>query len=153
VFKREKVKKESCLISGVRAWKLLYKSCTGYLAYLSNKPSELEKIEEVPMVNEYVDVFPTELTEVPSDREIKFAIYLVPMAEPVSRTLYRIALAELKELKEQLQELLTQGSIRPSVSSWGAPVLSVKKKNRTLRLCIDYRGLNDVTVKNKYPFP
>jgi hypothetical protein len=139
-FIGEKVKKESCLISGVRAWKLIYKSCIGYLAYLLNKPSEPGKIKEVPVVNEYLDVFPTEFTEVPLDREV----------EPVSRTPYRMAPVELKELKEQLQELLTQGFIRPSVSPWGAPVLFVKKKNWTLRMCIDYRRLNDVTIKNKY---
>jgi hypothetical protein len=123
------------------------------LAYLLNKPSEPRKIKEVPVVSEYLDVFPAELTEVPPDREVEFAIDLMPMAEPVSRTLYRMASAELAELKEQLQELLTQGFIWPSVSPWDAPVLFVKKKDGTLRMCRDYRGLNDMTVKNKYPLP
>jgi hypothetical protein len=118
-----------------------------------NKPTEPEKIEEVPVVNEYLDVFPTELTQVPPDREVEFAIDLVPTAELISQTPHRMALTELKELKEQLQELLTQWFIRPSVSPWGASVLFVKKKDRTLRMYIDYRGLNDVTVKNKYPLP
>jgi hypothetical protein len=89
-------------------------------------------------VNEYMDVFPTELTEVPPDRVVVFAIDLVPTAESVSRTPYRMAPFELKELKEQLQELLTQSFIQPSVSPWDAPVLFVKKKNGTLRLSIDY---------------
>jgi hypothetical protein len=105
------MKVESCLISGVRARKLLYKTCTGYLAYLLNKPSEPGKIKEVPVVSEYLNVFPAELAEVPPDREIEFTIDLMPTTEPVSRTPYRMALAELVELKEQLQELLTQGFI------------------------------------------
>jgi hypothetical protein len=106
-FRGEKVKAESCLISRARAQKLLYKSCTGYLAYLLNKPLELGKIEEVPVVNENSDVFPTELTKVPPNKKVEYAIDLMPMTEPVSRTPYRMAPAELTELKEQLQELLT----------------------------------------------
>jgi hypothetical protein len=137
----------------VRARKLLYKSCTGYLAYLLNKPSEPGKIKEVPVVNKYLDVFPTELTQVADDRKVEFVIDLVPTTEPISRTPYRMALTKLKELKEQLQQLLMQGFIRPSVSPWGALVLFVKKKDGTLRICIDYHGLNDITVKNKYPLP
>jgi hypothetical protein len=107
MFKGEKLEEENCLISGMKARKLLYKSCTSYLAYLLNKPSEPGEIEKVPVVREYLDVFPVELTEVPPDREVELAIDLMPMAEPVSWTPYRMALAELKELKEQLQELLT----------------------------------------------
>jgi hypothetical protein len=98
-------------------------------------------------------VFPTELTQLPPDGDVTFAINVYPTTEPVSRTSYRMAPAEIKELKDQLQEMLTQGFIRPSVSSWGAPVLFVRKKDGTLRMCIDYRGLNDVTIKNKYPLP
>jgi hypothetical protein len=93
------------------------------------------------------------LTQLPPDREVVFTIDLVLMARPVSRTLYRMATTELKELKEQLQELLAQWFIRPCVSPWDAPVLFVKKKDETLRMCIDYHELNDLTVKNKYPLP
>ena len=89
----------------------------------------------------------------PPQREIDFIIELVPGAEPVSRTPYRMAPAELKELKIQLQELLDLGFIRPSFSPWGAPVLFVKKKDGSLRMCIDYRELNKLTIKNKYPLP
>ena len=85
--------------------------------------------------------------------EIEFAIDVVPSATPASITPYRMAPVELKELKLQLQELLEKGFIRPRVSPWGAPVLFVKKKDGTLRLCIDYRQLNKLTVKNKYPLP
>ena len=71
----------------------------------------------------------------------------------MSKSLYRMAPAEMADLKKQLEELLDKGFIRPSVLPWGAPVLFVKKKDGSFRLCIDYRGLNQVTVKNKYPLP
>jgi len=77
----------------------------------------------------------------------------MPGTAPISIAPYRMAPTELRELKIQLQELLDKGFIHPSVSPWGAPVLFVKKKDGTLRLCIDYRQLNKVTVKNKYPLP
>ena len=86
-------------------------------------------------------------------REIEFAIDVVLGTAPTSITPYRMALVELKELKLQLQELLEKGFIRPSVSPWGAPVLFVKKKYGTLRLCVDYKQLNEMTVKNKYLLP
>ncbi|TYJ96450.1 retrotransposon protein, putative, Ty3-gypsy sub-class [Cucumis melo var. makuwa] len=106
-----------------------------------------------PVVRDYPDVFPEELPGLPPQREIEFAIELEPGTVPISRAPYRMAPAELKELKVQLQELLDKGFIRPSVSPWGAPVLFVKKKDGSMRLCIDYRELNKVTVKNKYPLP
>ena len=98
-------------------------------------------------------MFPEELPGLPPHKEIEFAIDVVPGATPASITPYRMAPLELKELKLQLQELLEKGFIRPSVSPWGAPVLFVKNKDGTLRLCIDYRQLNKLTVKNKYPLP
>ena len=98
-------------------------------------------------------MFSEEFLGLPPQREIEFAIDVIPGATPASITPYRMAPVELKELKLQLQELLEKGFIRPSVSPWGAPVLFVKKKDGTLRLCIDYRQLNKLTVKNKYPLP
>jgi len=89
----------------------------------------------------------------PPDREIEFTIELVPGTAPISKAPYRMAQAELAELKKQLQELLDKGLIQPSVSPWGAPVLFVRKKDGSLRLCIDYRELNRLIVKNKYPLP
>ena len=104
-------------------------------------------------MNEFPDVFPDELPGLPPDREIEFAIDLEPGTEPVSKAPYRMAPVEMKELARQLQELLEKGVIRPSVSPWGAPVLFVKKKDGSMRLCIDYRELNKLTIKNKYPLP
>ncbi|KAA0065937.1 ty3-gypsy retrotransposon protein [Cucumis melo var. makuwa] len=106
-----------------------------------------------PVVKDYPDVFPEELPGLPPHREVEFAIELEPGTVPISRAPYRMAPTELKELKVQLQELLDKGFIRPSVSPWGAPVLFVKKKDGSMRLCIDNRELNKVTVKNRYPLP
>ena len=89
----------------------------------------------------------------PPDRDIDFCIDVEPDTQPISIPPYRMAPSELKELKEQLQDLLSKGFIRPSVSPWGAPVLFVKKKDGSMRMCIDYRQLNKVTIRNKYPIP
>ena len=107
----------------------------------------------IPVVKEFLDVFLKELPGIPLEREVDLAIEIVPGTVPGSRAPHRMAPAELKELKVQLQELLDKGFVRPSVSPWGAPVLFVKKKDGTLRMCIDYRQINNVTVKNKYPLP
>ena len=110
-------------------------------------------VSDIPTVSDFPDVFPKEFLGLPPQREIEFAIDVIPGATSASITPYRLAPLELKELKLQLQELLEKGFIRPSVSPWGAPVLFVKKKDGTLRLCIDYRQLNKLTVKNKYLLP
>jgi hypothetical protein len=89
----------------------------------------------------------------PPDRDIEFAIKLQPGTAPISKRPYRMPPAELAELKKQLQELLDKGFIRPSTSPWGCPALFLKKKDESLRLCIDYRPLNVVTIKNKYTLP
>ncbi|XP_027155044.1 uncharacterized protein LOC113755186, partial [Coffea eugenioides] len=141
------------LISGIKARKLLSKGARGYLAVLINTPQEQLKVENVPVVCEFPELFPEELTSLPPERDIEFKIDVHPGAEPISKTPYRMAPAELKELKTQLQELLDRGFIQESESPWGAPVLFVKKKDGGLRMCIDYRGLNNLTIKNKYPLP
>jgi hypothetical protein len=110
-------------------------------------------LKKIPVVCEYADVFPDELPGMPSDRDIEFAIELQPGTTPISKRPYRMSPAELAELKKQLQELLDKGFIRPSTSPWGCPALFVKKKDESLRLCIDYCPLNAVTIKNKYPLP
>jgi hypothetical protein len=108
---------------------------------------------EVPVVNKFPDVFPEELPGMPPDRDIEFVIELKPGTSPIYKTPYRMATPELAELKEHIKELLEKGFIRPSSSPWGAPVIFVLKKDGTQRLCVDYRALNEVTVKNKYPLP
>jgi len=114
---------------------------------------EAKSLEEVPVVNEYPDVFPEELPGMPPNRDIEFVIDLVPGTSPIAKRPYRMAASELSELKKQLEELQQIGFIRPSSSPWGAPVLFVKKKDGSMRFCVDYRALNEVTIKNKCPLP
>jgi hypothetical protein len=108
---------------------------------------------EVPVVNEFPNVFPEELPDMPLDRDIEFVIKLKSGTTPIYKTPYRMATLELAELKEHIKELLEKGFIRPSSSRWGAPVIFILKKDGTQRLCVDYRALNKVTVKNKYLLP
>ncbi|GJW76443.1 putative reverse transcriptase domain-containing protein [Tanacetum coccineum] len=128
---------------------LLLSICSIFDVILGNDMSP--NIENLSVVREFADVFPDELPGLPPAREIEFGIELIPGAEPISKAPYRMAPVELKELKEQLQEMLENGFIRPSVSPWGAPVLFVKKKDGSMRLCIDYRELNRITIRNRYP--
>ena len=114
---------------------------------------EAKTLEEVPVVDEYPDVFPDELPGMPPDRDIEFIIELIPGTAPIAKRPYRMAAGELVELKEQLRELQQKGYVRPSSSPWGSPVLFVKKKDGSMRMCVDYRSLNEVTIKNKYPLP
>jgi hypothetical protein len=108
---------------------------------------------EVPVVNEFPDVFPKELPGMPPDRDIEFVIELKPVTTPIYKTPFRMTTPELVELKEHIMELLGKGFIDPSSSLWGTPVIFVLKKDGTQRLCMDYRALNEVTIKNKYPLP
>jgi hypothetical protein len=119
------------------------------------KVNQLDASEgsEVPVVNEFPDVFPKELTGMPPDRDIEFVIELKAGTSPIYKTLYRMATPELAQLKEHVKELLEKGFIHPSSSPWGAPMIFVPKNDGTQRLCVDYRALNEVTVKNKYPLP
>jgi hypothetical protein len=110
-------------------------------------------VERIPVVCEFPDVFSDELPGMPPDRDIEFAIELQPGTAPISKRPYRMPPAELAKLKKQLQELLDKRFIRPSTSPWGCPALFVKKKDESLRLCVDYHPLNAVTIKNKYPLP
>jgi hypothetical protein len=107
----------------------------------------------VPLVNEFPDVFPEELPSTPPDRDIEYVIELMPGTVPIYKTPYRMATPDLAELKEHIKELLEKEFICPSSSLWGAPVIFVPKKDGTQRLCVDYRALNEVTVKNKYLLP
>jgi len=110
-------------------------------------------LPQIPVVCEFPDVFPKELPGLPPNREVEFAIELIPGTTPISRRPYRMPPNELAELKNQLKELLDKGFIWPSSSEWGCPTLFVKKKDQSLRMCVDYRPLNAVTIKDKYPLP
>jgi hypothetical protein len=110
-------------------------------------------LEDIRVVQEYPDVFPEELPVMPPDRGIEFLIELLPGTPPISKRPYRMPVNELVELKKQITELRAKGFIRPSSSPWGAPVLFVEKKDGTQWMCIDYRSLNEVTIRNKYPHP
>ncbi|GKC21068.1 putative reverse transcriptase domain-containing protein [Tanacetum coccineum] len=110
-------------------------------------------MEDVPVIRNFPKVFPEELPGLPPPRQVEFQIDLVPGAALVARAPYRLALSEMKELSVQLQELLEKGFIHPSSSPWGAPILFVKKKDGSFRMCIDCRKLNKLNVKNRYPLP
>lgn len=137
------------IISALKANKLLNQGTWSILVSVvdTKKPSVTPTSK--PMVRNYSDVFPEDLPGLSPHREVDFAIELEPGTVPISKVSYRMASTELKELKIQLQELLDKGFIRPRLSPWGAPMLFVKKKDGSLRLCIDYRQLNKVTIKNK----
>ncbi|GJX42593.1 putative reverse transcriptase domain-containing protein [Tanacetum coccineum] len=122
-------------------------------AHVTEKEPKEKRLEDVPVIRDFPEVFPDDLPGLPPPRQVEFKIELVPGAAPVARAPYRLAPSELKELADQLQELSEKGFIRPSSSPWGAPVLFVKKKDGSFRMCIDYRELNKLTVKNRYPLP
>ncbi|GJY97825.1 putative reverse transcriptase domain-containing protein [Tanacetum coccineum] len=135
----------------------MLKGCPVFLAHVTTKEvedkSEKKRLEDVPIVRDFPEVFPEDLPGLPLTRQVEFQIDLVPGAAPVARAPYRLAPSKMKELSEQLKELSDKGFIRPSSSPWGAPVLFVKKKDGSFRMCIDYRELNKLTVKNRYPLP
>jgi hypothetical protein len=120
---------------------------------MSVDSKEANPLETIKVVSEFPDVFPEELPGMPPERKVEFSIDLIPGTAPISKRAYRVSGPELVELKKQIDELLEKGYIRPSTSPWAAPVLFVEKKDGTKRMCIDYRALNEVTIKNKYPLP
>ncbi|GJZ79935.1 putative reverse transcriptase domain-containing protein [Tanacetum coccineum] len=143
------------VISYSKAQEYMAKGCQVFLAQISAKKeedkSEGKQIKDVPIVRDFPEVFPEDLPGLPLARPVEFQIDLIPGAAPVARAPYRLAPSEMKELSEQLQELSDKGFIRPSSSPWGAPILFVKKKDGSFRMCINYRELNKLTVKNRYP--
>ncbi|GJY74938.1 putative reverse transcriptase domain-containing protein [Tanacetum coccineum] len=132
----------------------MLKGCPVFLANVNTKEtedkSEKKRLEDVPIIRDFPDVFPEDLPGLPPTRQVEFQIDLIPGAAPVARAPYRLAPSEMKELSEQLKELSDKGFIRPSSSPWGAPVLFVKKKDGSFRMCIDYRELNKLTNKQEH---
>ncbi|GKC57589.1 putative reverse transcriptase domain-containing protein [Tanacetum coccineum] len=117
------------------------------------KKSNDKRLEDIPVVKEFLEVFPEDLPGLPPVRQVEFQIDLILGATPVARAPYRLTPSEMQELSNQLQDLADRGFIRQNTSSWGAPALFVKKKDRSFRMCIDYRKLNKLTVNNRYPLP
>jgi hypothetical protein len=136
----------------------VYEKVTMHLPAISRIKASLHdmvgrRLEDIHVVHEFPDVFPDDLPGMPPERAIEFKIELQPDTTPISRAPYKMSREELAELKIQLKDLLDKGFIHPSSSPWGCPALFVSKKDKGLRLCVDYRPLNAVIVKNKYPLP
>lgn len=144
------------VISCTKLPKLMEKGCYLFLAQISEKRGKEKKercIGDVPIVRNFPDVFPGDFPRIPPAIQLEFQIELIPSAAPVAQAPYRLAPTKLEELLKQLAELAEKGFIRPCSSPWGAPVLFGKKKDGSFRMCIDYRELNKLTVKNRYPLP
>ncbi|GKA16186.1 putative reverse transcriptase domain-containing protein, partial [Tanacetum coccineum] len=141
------------VISCVKAHKYIERGCHLFLAHVTKKKSKEKRLEDVPVICDFPKVFPEELLGLPPPRQVEFRIDIVPGVAPVARAPYKLAPSEMRELSVQLQELLEKGFTRPSSSPWGAPVLFVKKKDGSFTMCIDYRELNMLTLKNHYPLP
>ncbi|GJS64665.1 putative reverse transcriptase domain-containing protein [Tanacetum coccineum] len=141
------------IVSCIKTQKYIKKGCELFLAQVTEQESKEKRLEDVPVIQDFPEVFPEELPGLSPPRQVEFRIDLIPGAAPVARAPYRLAPSEMKELSKQLQELSEKGFIRPSSSPWGAPVLFVKKKDGSFRMCIDYRELNKLTIKNRYPLP
>ncbi|GJY51952.1 putative reverse transcriptase domain-containing protein [Tanacetum coccineum] len=149
----DKRKGEFKLCSMMKARKYLLRGCQAFMAHVEDTSFEKKSVKDVSVVNEFPDVFLEDLSGIPPDRKFEFQIDLIPGVTPIAKTPYRLAPSEIKELMSQLQELVDKGFIRPSSSPWGALILFVKKKDGSMRMCIDYHELNKVTVKNVYPLP
>ena len=136
VFKGDRRILLTCVISALEANRLLHKGCKAYLAHVIDTSTSKVMLESVPIVWEFSNVFPEDLLRLPPDRELEFGIDLFSESTLISIPPYRIALAKLKELKTQIQDLVDKGFIQLSVSLWGIPVLFVKKKDGTRWLYI-----------------
>ncbi|GKD28490.1 putative reverse transcriptase domain-containing protein [Tanacetum coccineum] len=141
------------VISCIKDRKYIERGCHLFLAYVTEKKPKEKQFEDVPIIRDSPKVFLDYLPRLPPSRQVDFRLDLIPGVTPVARVPYRLAPFEIREFLVQLQELLEKRFIRPSPSPWGAPVLFVKRKDGSFRICIDYRELNKLTVKNRYPLP
>ncbi|GKA48544.1 putative reverse transcriptase domain-containing protein [Tanacetum coccineum] len=141
------------IISCIKAYKYVEQGCHLFLVHITKKKLKEKRMEDVPVIRDFLEVFPEELPGLPPPRQVEFRIDLLPGGAPVARVSYRLSPFKMKELLIQLQELLEKGFIRLSSSPWGAPVLFVKKKDGSFLMYIDYRELNKLTIKNRYPLP
>ncbi|GKB17124.1 hypothetical protein Tco_0851047 [Tanacetum coccineum] len=140
------------IVSCIKAQKYIEKGYELFLAQVTEQESKEKRLEDVPVIRDFPEVFPDKLPGLPSPRQVEFRIDLIPGVAPVARAPYHLAPSKMKELSKQLQELSEKGFIRTSSSPWGAPVLFVKKDG-SFRMCIDYREMNKLTIKNRYPLP
>jgi hypothetical protein len=129
------------------------KGCKLYAILALNEKRKVEGLQNLPIVQEFADVFPKELSCFPPEGELKFTINLKCETEPIARNTYQMSTMKLQELKMQLNEFLDLGLIHPSVSPWGDLVIFMRKKDGSWRLCIDYFQLNKATIKNQYLLP
>nr|GEV57772.1 putative reverse transcriptase domain-containing protein [Tanacetum cinerariifolium] len=141
------------VVSCIKARKYIERGCHLFVAHVTKKEPKERRLEDVPVSCDFPEVFPDDLPGLLPPRQVEFRIELVPGAAPVARAPYCLASSKMKELSDQLKELLEKGFIRPSSSPWGAPMLFVKKKDGSFRMCIDYRKLNKLTIKDRYPLP
>ncbi|GJW03483.1 putative reverse transcriptase domain-containing protein [Tanacetum coccineum] len=153
IIEGDKVLSRLKVISCIKARKYIERGCQMFVAQVTEKKSKEKHLEDLLVIRDFPEVFPDDSPELPPPRQVEFIIDLVSRAAPVAQARYRLAPSEIKELSVQLQELLEKGFIRPSSSLWGALVLFVKKKDLSFRMCIDYRELNKLTIKNRYPLP
>nr|GEZ05108.1 putative reverse transcriptase domain-containing protein [Tanacetum cinerariifolium] len=155
VIQRERISINSNLV--FKSSRIYGKRVSDLFSKISDKKEEYKtegkQLKDVPVVRDYPEVFPKNFPGLPPVRPVELQIDLIPGAAPVARAPYRLDPSEMKELLEQLQELFEKGFIRPSSSPWGSPVLFVKKKDGSFRMCINYSDLNKLTVKNRYPLP
>ncbi|GJV71408.1 putative reverse transcriptase domain-containing protein [Tanacetum coccineum] len=138
IIQGDRSKTRLSLISCIKTERYISRGCQVFMAQVMEKKSDEKRLEDIPVVREFLEVFPKDLLGLPPVRQVEFQIDLIPGATPIVRAHYRLAPSEMQELSDQLQELADRGFIRPSTSPWGAPVLFVKKKDGSFRMCIDY---------------
>ncbi|GJW91369.1 putative reverse transcriptase domain-containing protein [Tanacetum coccineum] len=153
IIRGDRSKTRLSLISCIKTERYISRGYQVFIAQVMEKMSDEKQLEDIPVVKEFSEVFPENLPGLPPVRQVEFQIDLIPGAAPVAQAPYRLAPLKMQELSDQLQELADRGFIRPSTSPWGAPVLFVKKKDGSFKMCIDYRELNKLPVKNRYPLP